>query len=182
MNGENAQAIRTRCTNPVALSLGIAMLCIALPAQAAEGGLNLLPDFTRTLPGLILVFAVLVYPLNALLFRPIIKALDERDERIAGTRTKAEKLSQDAQAVLEEYETAVRQAREEAERSRRGKLEEARARMIETTVAARGEAERKLEEARVELASTLDGARATLRSQADDLAREAAARVLGRAL
>lgn len=160
----------------------VAVLLLALPAHAAEGGLNLLPDFTVTLPALILVFAVLVYPLNALLFGPIIKALDERDEKIAGTRARAEKLSQEAQAVLEQYEAAVREAREGAEGDRRGKLEEARGQMIETTSAARAAAEQRLDQARVELGSTLEGARATLRGEANQLARDAAAQVLGRAL
>lgn len=163
------------------LSLALALLCvaIALPASAAEGGLVLLPD-PRMLIALIVCFAILVFPLNALLFKPILKALDEREARIAGTRAKAERLAADTQAVLERYETAIRLAREESEQERRAHVDSARARMLETTAEARGTAERQLERARSDLNSTVDEARFALRAHADDLAREAAASVLGR--
>lgn len=178
----NRLATHVRTLRHLSLLLAASSAMIALPASAAEGGLQLLPDFTTTLPALIVVFLIIVAPLNALLFRPILKALDERDERIAGTRAKAERLSHDTQAVLERYEAAIRDAREEAEGERRVRIGEARARLLDRTVSARTAAEAELERARGELAATLDEARGTLRGQANDLAREAAASVLGRAL
>ena len=153
----------------------------ASTAHAAEGGLQLVPDWA-TAAALLVAFLVLVIPLNALLLKPLVKALDEREERITGTRAKAERLATEGQEVLERYEAAIRQAREASELARRGKLEEARASMIDTTATARSAAESELERARNELANTLAGARQTLRTQANDLARDAAAQVLGRPL
>jgi F-type H+-transporting ATPase subunit b len=163
------------------LALTVFIATTACAAHAAEGGLQLLPDPT-ILVALLIAFAVIVFPVNALLFKPVIRALDERDERISGTRAKAERLSAEAQQVLERYEGAIRDAREQAEAARRSKLDEARAAMLETTAAARSSAEAELERARTELGSTVAGARETLRGQASDLAREAAAQVLGRPL
>jgi F-type H+-transporting ATPase subunit b len=163
------------------LALPVLIATTASAAQAAEGGLELLPD-PNILVALLIAFALIVFPLNAVLFKPVIRTLDERDERITGTRAKAERLSAEAAQVLERYEGAIRDAREEAELARRARLDEARARMLETTAAARSAAEAELERARSELGSTLDGARETLRSEANDLARAAAAQVLGRPL
>ena len=161
-------------------AFGVVVMGAAAAHAASDGGLELMPDFARTLPGLLIAFLLLAFPVNALLLKPILKTLDERIERIEGTRAKAERIANEGQAVLERYETALREARDESELERRARLDDARATMLQTTSTARNAAEVELERARAELASALDGARATLRGQADELAREAAASVLGR--
>jgi F-type H+-transporting ATPase subunit b len=139
------------------------------------------PDL-RLLLALIAFFVLLIAPANALVFKPLLRVLDERDARIAGTRTKAERLEQEAAAILARYEQAVREAREEGERGRRSLLTEVRAEVQREIAAARREAEGRLESARGEIAASLDSARAALRGQAQDLASQAASQVLGRAL
>jgi F-type H+-transporting ATPase subunit b len=156
-------------------------LTIAAPAAAAEGTLVLVPDPVMTF-GLVALFVVIVFPVNAIVFRPILKALDDREKRIAGTRRRAEKLGKDAERILGEYQASIRTARESAEASRRSRLETVRGEVLETTTAARADAERELERARGELATSLETARTSLRAQAEELAREAASRVLGRAV
>src|SRR3989442_7244881 len=76
---------------------------------------------------LLLLFPALLPFVNALVLKPLLRVLDERDARIAGTRTKAERLEQEAAAVLARYEQAVRETREEGERGRRALLTEVRA-------------------------------------------------------
>ena len=159
-----------------------AMFGIALPqAASAAGQLVLTPDLP-ILVGLIVLFLVLVLPVNQLLFKPIFRVLDERERRIAGTRTHAEQLEEQAQQSLERCQSALRSVREEAEQARRSLLESARGDALEASNGARAEVERRLESARAEIDSSLDAARATLRMQSQELAREAASRVLGRAL
>jgi len=150
-------------------------------AVATEGDLNLSPDPTLVLT-LLLFFVLLVFPVDALLFRPIFAALDARRERIAGTRARAEQLEADAAAALLRYETAVQEARAEADEARKAALGSARESSLAETEDARKDAEGTLERARQEIARDLLGARATLRQQAEALAREAAATVLGRSL
>lgn len=164
------------------LAWGVALsTLVAGQAAAAEGGLELLPDL-QLLGTLLVIFALLVVPVNAVIFKPIFRALDERDEKITGTRARAERLERDAQAVLERYQTAVREVREEAETARRARLETTRSETAQTSAEARAAAESEIERARAALSAALVDARASLRAQSQELAREAAARVLGRAL
>jgi F-type H+-transporting ATPase subunit b len=164
-------------------AVACAAIALLLPgvAAAAEHGLVLVPDL-RLLVALIALFVLLIVPANALVFKPLLRVLDERDARIAGTRTKAERLEQEAAAILARYEQAVRETREEGERGRRALLTEVRAEVQREITAARRDAEGRLESARGEIAGSLESARASLRGQAQDLASQAASQVLGRAL
>ncbi len=149
-------------------------------AHAAEGGLEIFPD--ERIFVLIALFIVLVWPVDRLLFRPLLRVLDERRERIEGAREKADQLSRDADDVLGRYESAVQAARQEAEASRRASLDEARRNQNRITAGARGEAEGEVTRARGEVARALAEARTQLRREAEPLARAAASQVLGRAL
>lgn len=156
------------------------MLLLALPAEAS-GNLVLIPD-GRLLLTLVLLFAALVLPVHVLVFKPIFRVLDERQERTAGTRERARKLERDAQEILERYESSLRQVRDEAERERRAALDRARGESQQATGAARADSEREIEHARGQIAAEYEAARNALRSQSQELARQAASRVLGRAL
>jgi len=158
-----------------------ALFLLASEAFASEGDLVLLPDF-RMLLILVALFGVMVFPTNALIFKPIFRVLDQREEKIAGARRHADRLFADADGVLARYEQSVRDVRRDAEQERKQTLERARADGGAKTAEARGEAEREVARAREEVAAGLDRARSTLRSQSEDLAREVAARALGRAL
>jgi F-type H+-transporting ATPase subunit b len=157
----------------------LTLLTAASGAGASEGGLVLVPD-ARTLTLFILLFVVLILPVNALVFRPIFRVLDARQERISGTRRRAEETAREAEAVLERYEARMREVREDAEQERLAAVENARGENLAQTSAARAECEREISHARQELGGALAEARASLRSQAEELARHAAERVLGR--
>jgi F-type H+-transporting ATPase subunit b len=159
---------------------GLTSGLIAKPVFAADS-LVLWPD--PVVLGIMLVgFVLLIFPLNALIFKPIFRSLDERAERISGARERSANLQTQADRVLDQYESAIREARAESERSRQQQLTLARTDQVTLTGKARGEAERELETARADLRRSLEEARATLRSNAEDLAKAAAERVLGRAL
>jgi F-type H+-transporting ATPase subunit b len=159
---------------------GLALLGPAF-AAASEDGLVLVPD-PQLLVALILLFVLLIAPVNALVFKPLLRVLEERAARITGTRSRADKIEQDAAVILARYETSVRETREESERTRRSLLEEVRDEAQRETAAARRDAEGRIERARHEVAASLDTARGTLRAEAQELARQAASQVLGRAL
>jgi F-type H+-transporting ATPase subunit b len=155
-------------------------MLVAGDALASED-LVLFPDW-RMLGLLVAIFGLLVFPVNALIFKPIFRVLDERDAKIVGTREKAERMFADAEEVLSRYETSVREVRAEAEQARKQVLEAARSVGSANTAEARGEAEREVAGAREEVASALDAARSGLRAQAEGLARDVAAQALGRPL
>jgi len=177
----SATPAHCRRIGPRALLLAAAVLLAAAPASGSEGNLVLIPSI-EMLGALTALFVILIFPVHALLVRPIFAVLDARAEKIAGTRARAEKITADADEVLARYESSVRDAREEAERERKEQLASARSESVERSAAARAEAERELERAREQIGAALAEARTSLRPQAELLAREAAARVLGRAL
>lgn len=159
----------------------VAVLAGATPAHAA-GGLHLWPPDWMALGLILLAFVLLIVPVNRLVFVPLLRAMDEREDRIVGARRRGEKLEHDAEKVLERYERSVREAREAAELDRRSQIEKARGDHNALTAAARSEAEAEVERSRGEIQQSLEEARGALRASAEPLAREAAARILGRSL
>jgi len=154
---------------------------VAQPASAAEEGLVLVPE-PILLGALLLLFVLLIAPLNSLIFRPLLRVLDAREERIAGTRRRAAKLEEQVEEILQRYERSVRSTRQESERERRALLDEVREEAQAATRSARLDAERKIEQARADVGTAFESARATLRGEAQTLAGEAASQVLGRPL
>lgn len=151
----------------------------AAPALASEGGIVLIPQWPLLLP-LLVLFGVLILPVQQLIFKPIFRVLDEREQRIAGARERAESVGREADAILARYESEVRQAREEIEARRRVGLEEVRKEHRERTAAARTAAESQLARTRDEIDAALDETRVALRGETEALARVAAERILGR--
>jgi F-type H+-transporting ATPase subunit b len=169
----------------------ILLLAVALgaPAHAAEGGLQIFPDiFLGASPiesryvQLLVLFLLLIFPVNQLVLKPLLAVLDERAERIEGTRKRAGELAGQADAALARYQAAVEQARKQADEQRKGTLEGARGDQARILSEARRAAEGEVSVARSGVARALTEARAGLRGDTDALARDVAARVLGRAL
>jgi F-type H+-transporting ATPase subunit b len=167
------------------------LLAVALagPASAAEGGLQIFPDlFLGASPleshfvHLIILFVLLVYPVNQLVLKPLLGVLDERTSRIDGTRKRAAEVGTQAEKALAAYQTAVEAARKQADELRKSALDGARSDQARLLAEARSAAEQEVLAARSGVAGAVDGARATLRSQSEAIARDAAARVLGRPL
>ena len=157
-----------------------AATALAAPAAHAAGQLKLIPDDWNVVIVLVVGFALLIPVVNALIVQPVLKVVDEREDKIAGARRRAEKLERDADAVLARYEEEVRETREACDRDRRAHLDAARAQQTEIASEARSEAEREIAQSRRELDASLADARASLRGAAEQLARQAAERILGR--
>ncbi len=159
----------------------VAGMLAALPAQGAEQ-LELLPDFVVTVPVLIIFFVVVTLIVNPLIFRPLMKVMDDRAERIDGARRRADQVQQQAEEALSRYEESIRGAHDEATAERRRRMGIAREGLVRLTNQAKEEAEGEVARAREELSASLDEARASLRQAADGLATLAAERILGRSL
>jgi F-type H+-transporting ATPase subunit b len=174
----------------VAASLLLAF-ALAGPAEAAEGGLQIFPDFDPFAPGswaasrfvqLIVLFLLLIVPVNRFVLMPLLRVLDERTARIEGTRRRAGEVGAQADGALARYSAAVEAARKQAGVLRTDALEHARGDQVRILADARHAAEAEVSAARSSVAGALAEARAALRAESPGLAREAAARVLGRSL
>ena len=99
---------------------------------------------------------LLIAPANALVFKPLLRVLDERDARTAGTRASAARLEQEAAAILARYEQAVRETREEGERGAARCSPRCAPRRSARSRPPRRDAEGRLETARGEIAASLE--------------------------
>jgi F-type H+-transporting ATPase subunit b len=169
-----------------ALLLAVAL---AAPAHAAEGGLEIFPDLFRGVSPLesryvqlMVLFVLLILPVNRLVLQPLLRVLDERSARIEGARKRASELGAQADAVFARYQAAIEAARRQADELRNHALDAARGDQAGLLAQARRAAESEIAAARSGVARSLEGARTSVRAQSELLAREAAERVLGRAL
>ncbi|MBW2313525.1 MAG: ATP synthase F0 subunit B [Deltaproteobacteria bacterium] len=170
----------SRALAATSAALLAALLLGAGPAHASDG-LVIVPDPAKLIP-LMILFVLMIAPVNRLILQPLLAVLDERDERIAGARARAEQIAKRADETLASYEAHIATARAESELERRGTLEQARGRHAERVAEERGVGETRVAEARAEVATALEQARTQLEAQAGDLAKQAAERMLGRSL
>ena len=125
-------------------------------------------------------FIIFLFILNYLIFKPIVRIIEERRERIEGTMEKAQVIEADVQEKLEACETRVQEAKTQAasekERLRRG-AEDLSKEIVEK---ARTELARDLPIIRKQIANEADRVRHELERKTHDIARDIACRVLGR--
>ena len=169
----------TALTAPFSGLAAAAAMLAPQVAAASEEGLDINPDPVRLLL-LLGLFVILVPILDRLLFKPLLGVLEAREARIEGARVRAGELSQQAAALLARHDEAVRQARETAHVEHVRLVEEARRAHQVTVGEARTAAEREIVGARGEILRTADSVRGALGAEAEPLAREIAARLLGR--
>lgn len=155
----------------------VAALLYSTPAAAAE--LNLFPSLP-VLAGNLIVFLLLIYPVTKLILRPIVGILEERERRTGGAIEEAEAVTRESTGLRGEIDERLRAAAAGAQSIRAEIAAEADAQQRELLAEARAEAGRIVESVRVSVAEDLEQAREALRSDAQDLAAQAAERILGR--
>jgi F0F1-type ATP synthase membrane subunit b/b' len=165
----------------LAVALATSFL-IALPNAAhAAGGISLVPEI-EILALNFVVLGLLIYPVNKLLIQPLIALLAEREKRSAGATDRVAELAGDSNALQETLDGRLVETRGTAQ-ARRGEIlstaQEDERRVLE---AARADAAEQVESVRASIAAELETARAILQVDARELAREAAASILGRAV
>lgn len=146
----------------------------------AENSIQLVPDGTLILH--VLIILVMVYVLNATLYKPINQILESREKRTRGRLSEAQDTMNSVKEKLAEYEASLRQARSEAYAL--AEMQRGEAMM---------ERQRKVNELRDELAQSIAKekeviqmqaaeARASLEVESRQIAREISSRVLKRSV
>lgn len=126
------------------------------------------------------IFVVLWIVLNRLWFGPAMRVIHERRARSEGALEKARAIQSEAETLRARHATAIDEARAEAQRDLEEILRGAEAEQRKLIGEARDEAQRVLADARSKIAEEVASARQELRSQADNIAKEVARKVLGR--
>ena len=150
---------------------------IALFAMA-ESSIQLVPDGTLVLHGLLIL--VMVAVLNATLFKPINRILSERDLQTKGRLDEARQTLKEIESKLSDYERALREARAEGyralERQRSESLREREANLLSI----KSEVANSMAEQKAVIAREAEEVRRSLSSEARRIALEISARILGR--
>src|SRR5712691_10470069 len=151
---------------------------MTLPLGFAENSIQLVPDGTLILH--VLIILVMVYVLNATLFKPINQILAAREQRTKGRLTEAQQILKTVSEQLANYERQLRQARGEAyafSESERGTAMQARQQKLDEM---RAQLRESIAQEKKAIEQQADAARGTLEVESRRLAREIGARVLSR--
>ncbi len=136
-------------------------------------------DLNFTLLIQLVNFLVTLVVLNALLIRPIRGIIKLRADKMSGLMDEAETFLAEADQKLQNYETALANARSEAAGIRDAKKAEGLVEEQSLITTASGNAHTILQTSRKQIATEMDQAMVTLKSQVDTLAEKAAGKVLG---
>jgi F-type H+-transporting ATPase subunit b len=133
----------------------------------------------KSIPTVVLLLFLYFY-LKLMLFGPLARLLQQREELTAGTRTAAEKSLRDAERKVQEYEAKMREARAEVYREQ----EETRRQWLTDQAAqvtsARERTAQAVNQAKEQMAVEITSARQSLEESAGALADQIAATLLAR--
>lgn len=135
-------------------------------------------DMLNALIAVLLLF----FFLRRYAFPPLLKALRDRQTRIASEIEAAERTHHEAEALKRDLEEQLRDVRQRAELAMTRALRDAEDESRQIVEHARQEARRLMEEAEAEISAERDRAIASVKAQAADLAVAVAERVLGEGL
>ena len=144
----------------------------------AENSIQLVPDGTLLLH--IAIILVMVFVLNATLFKPINRILEEREKRTRGRTGEARDILQGVEEKMAHYEHSLREARAEGYRLMEQERAAAMSERQGKLGVVREEINRSMTEQKQAIRMQVEDARATLESDARRLAAEIGAQILNR--
>lgn len=151
---------------------------VLIAAEAAEpkGGLF---DINATLPIMAVQFVIFVALLNVIFFKPLTKAIDDRDdyvrEQIIGAKERLEK----TELAVKQYEQELASARKATQSILATAQTEANKVRKERIDAAVAEAQAKVTAARAEIEKQKQDATASLDAEVESLSRQVLEKLLG---
>ena len=128
----------------------------------------------------ILIFLALIFALEQLHFKPLLRVQAERESRTSGLVAKSRQDLDYCMETFSKYEAAVRSGRTEGYRIQEEARAEAMKKRAEALQEARRGAEKLLEESRGSIQAEVQAAKVQLEREAHDIARGVAAIILQR--
>ncbi|MFB8792070.1 MAG: F0F1 ATP synthase subunit B' [Potamolinea sp.] len=144
-----------------------------------EGGLF---DFDATLPFMALQFLILVAVLNAVFYKPLTKAIDDRDEYIRKSLLEARERIAKAENLRKQYEQELGETRRKSQATIEAAQADAKKIAAEKMAQALQEAQGQREQANQEIEKQKAEAFTSLEQQVDSLSRQILEKLLGSAL
>ncbi len=137
-------------------------------------------DFDATFLVQLVLMAGLTLVLKPLLFDPMLRLFEERERRIDGAKMQARKIDEKSASALSKYESEMARARASANAEREKIRQEAVRREQEILGSVRAATAKTIEDGKRAAEAEAARVRATLKEGTGALARDLAARVLGR--
>jgi F-type H+-transporting ATPase subunit b len=125
--------------------------------------------------GLMVIFSQVV-------FKPFLAILQERRDRLTEAERKARSLQQQTEELVKKYRDGISAAQIQGAMIREAIRKESLAQETEALQKAAAEANRRIQGMKEKIAEETEATRVTLRSQAQNLSREIAERILGRSV
>jgi len=144
--------------------------------------MNLLTPDAGTLFWTAMTFLLLLWALKRLAWAPLVRALDERENRIRESLDKAEKSQADAEQSLAKYQEMIESARQESQELIAKGKKTAETMREELIQKAHADAEALLERAKREISLEREKAVDELKKLAVDLSLAATKKAIGKAL
>ncbi|MGB5597044.1 MAG: F0F1 ATP synthase subunit B' [Crocosphaera sp.] len=136
-------------------------------------------DFDATMPLMALQFVLLAIILNAIFYKPLNKALDERADYIRQQETGGEQQLAQAKELAAKYQQQLADARKQSQEVVAAAQAEAKKIATEAVANAQKEAQVKKEAAAQEIEQQRQEALKTLETQVDALSRQILEKLLG---
>ncbi len=142
--------------------------------------MNLLPDYTFFFQ--LVLFLVVLFSLNSLLFKPVLALIDRRKTATVGTHDEVSSLKQKTEQKLKEYESKIAQARVAGGQLKDKIKKEGESIAAEKIGQARKNADEYVGKMQSQITQQSLEARLSLGKEAENLAKQFAEELLGRAI
>ena len=145
---------------------------------AAGGGVTL--DVDRTLVLQMVLFMLLILLLKPLLFDPVLRVFEQREQRTEGARAEARRMEERAGELIRAYERELDRLRQIASEERERLRNETARLEAEIMHEAREVSHRIVSQGRQQIDDKIRAIEADLAGRSDEMGKMIAARVLGR--
>ncbi|BAZ05871.1 F0F1 ATP synthase subunit B' [Calothrix sp. NIES-3974] len=136
-------------------------------------------DFDATLPFMALQFLLLAVLLNAIFYKPLTKALDDRDNYIRTNKLDARTRLDQAERLIKDYEMQLADARKKSQALIAEAEAEAQKIYAQRVAEAQREAQMQREQAASEIERQKQAALSSLEQQVDSLSQQILGKLLG---
>ena len=127
------------------------------------------------------LFLLLVYILNVLIYKPVLKVMEERGEKISGMESDALSADKEVEDKLASYRLELDKAKQSGNADRATLKKEGLDKEAELLSAAHAEAQKTLSAAKDKITKEADSALAMLKGMTEEMGKDIADKVVGRA-
>ncbi|MDT8317562.1 MAG: hypothetical protein RQ824_06165 [bacterium] len=127
------------------------------------------------------LFLLLVYILNVLIYKPVLRVMEERGKKISGMEADALSADKEVEDRLASYRLELDKAKQSGNADRAILKKEGLDKEAELLDAAHAEAQKTLSAAKDKISKETDAALAILKGLTEDMGKDIAAKVVGRA-